>query len=423
MLLKSLKNWPSCANVQFRTFFLTRFIGMKSHIFRSIQIFTLLILVVSSHHLVQKANAQTGAAAVVFLMIEPDSRAAGMGNAGVAVADNANALFWNPAGLADQVGTEVALTHSNWLPELTSDLSFEYLVAKHHIKNWGTVGAHVTFLNLGEHEHRDENNMGLGTFRSYDLSVGVSYGFKLTKNLSLGTGVRWIRSNLASVSVGAQETRPGVSVGVDIAALYKFREFYLGTIAGQYNLGFNLTNMGPKIQYSDSEQADPIPTLIRLGQALTLEFDAYNKITLATDASKILVRQRVTEKCIDENDSETCTPTFSSDPFYRAIFSAWTPIEILTSAVNSEEREYQNLSVFDQLLWSVGFEYWYNNLFAARGGYFYENPYNGNREFMTFGAGIRYNIVGVDFSYVYALKENHPLSNTMRFSLLLNFAR
>ncbi len=396
---------------------------MKSHIFRSIQIFTLLILGVSSHHLAQKANAQTGAAAVVFLMIEPDSRAAGMGNAGVAVADNANALFWNPAGLADQVGTEIALTHSNWLPELTSDLSFEYLVAKHHIKNWGTVGAHVTFLNLGEHEHRDEINTPLGTFRSYDLSVGVSYGFKLTKNLSLGTGVRWIRSNLASVSVGAQETRPGVSVGVDIAALYKFPEFYLGTIAGQYNLGFNLANMGPKIQYSDSEQADPIPTLIRFGQALTLEFDAYNKITLATDASKILVRQRVSEECIDENDSETCTPTFSSDPFYRAIFSAWTPIEILTSAVNSEEREYQNLSVFDQLLWSVGFEYWYNNLFAARGGYFYENPYNGNREFMTFGAGIRYNIVGVDFSYVYALKENHPLSNTMRFSLLLNFAR
>ena len=395
---------------------------MKSHTFRSIHILTLLILVTCSS-LAQNANAQTGAAAVVFLMIEPDSRAAGMGNAGVAVADNANALFWNPAGLADQVGTEVALTHSNWLPELTSDLFFEYLVAKHHIKNWGTVGAHVTFLNLGEHEHRDEINTPLGTFRSYDLSVGVSYGFKVTENLSLGTGVRWIRSNLASVSVGAQQSRPGVSVGVDIAALYKFPEFYLGTVAGQYNLGFNLANMGPKIQYSDSEQADPIPTLLRFGQALTLEFDAYNKITLATDASKILVRQRVSEECIDPSDPETCIPTFSSDPFYRAIFSAWTPIEILTSAVNSEEQEFRSLSVIDQLLLSVGFEYWYNNLFAARGGYFYENPYNGNREFLTFGAGIRYNIVGVDFSYVYAMKENHPLSDTMRFSLLLNFAR
>ena len=95
----------------------------------------------------------------------------------------------------------------------------------------------------------------------------------------------------------------------------------------------------------------------------------------------------------------------------------------MSSAVNDDEQEFRNLSVIDQLLISIGFEYWYNNLFAARGGYFYENPYNGDRKFLTFGAGIRYNIVGVDFSYVYALEENHPLANTMRFSLLLNFAR
>ncbi len=395
---------------------------MKNLKLRSLIIVALMLLVVAGNS-IQDASAQTGSAAVVFLMIEPDSRAAGMGNAGVALADNANALFWNPAGLADQIGTEVALTHSNWLPELTSDLFFEYLVAKHHIKNWGTIGAHVTFLNLGEHEHRDEINTDLGTFRSYDLSVGVSYGFKVTENFSLGTGVRWIRSNLANVSVGAQETEPGVSVGVDVAALYKFPEFYLGTIAGAYNLGFNLSNMGPKIQYSDSEQADPIPTLFRIGQALTLEFDSYNKFTFATDASKILVRQRVNETCIDPAVPETCTTEYSSDPFYKAIFSAWSPIEIVRSPRNDDEEEIQSLSVFDQLLLSAGFEYWYNDLFAIRGGYFYENPYNGNREFMTFGAGIRYNIVGVDFSYIYALKENHPLANTMRFSLLLNFAR
>ncbi len=395
---------------------------MKDFIFKFRTILTLFILIASGG-LVQYTSAQTGAAAVVFLMIEPDSRAAGMGNAGVAVADNANAIFWNPAGLADQVGTEIALTHSNWLSELTSDLFFEYLVGKYHIENWGTLGGHITFLNLGEHEHRDELNNPLGTFRSYDLSVGVSYGFKATKHLSLGTGVRWIRSNLASVDVGAQESQPGVSVGVDIAALYKFPSFLLGSVIGSYNLGLNLANMGPKIQYSDSEQADPIPTVIRFGQALTLDFDSYNKITIATDVSKMLVRQRINETCIDENDPATCTTEFSSDPFYRAIFSAWSPIEVLSSAVNSEEQEFQNLSVINQLLLSTGFEYWYNDLFAIRGGYFYEHPQNGNRQFMTFGAGIRYNIVGVDFSYLVALKENHPLSDTMRFSLLLNLAR
>ena len=396
--------------------------SMKSQIFKHITISLLLIFMIIGGF-VRDASAQIGASAVVFLMIEPDSRAAGMGNAGVAIADNANALFWNPAGLADQVGTEVALTHSNWLPELSSDLFFEYLVAKHHIKNWGTIGAHVTFLNLGEHEHRDALNQELGTFRSYDLSVGVSYGFKVSEHFSLGTGVRWIRSNLASVNVGAQQSQPGVSVGVDLAAMLKTPQFSLGPVATRYNIGVNLTNMGPKIQYSDSEQADPIPTLLRVGHAITFEFDDYNTITLANDASKILVRQRVEEVCIDSNDPETCAPQYSTDPFYRAIFTSWTPIEVLSSAVNDDEQEFRNLSVIDQLLISVGFEYWYNDLFAARGGYFYENPYNGDRKFLTFGAGIRYNIVGVDFSYVYALEENHPLANTMRFSLLLNFAR
>ncbi len=371
----------------------------------------------------QQAQAQIGGAAVVFLMIEPDSRAAGMGNAGVALADNANAIFWNPAGLADQVGTEAALTHSNWLPEFNAGLFYEYLVFKHHIKGWGTLGAHLTYLFLGEHEYRDAQNNLLGEFKSYDLAAGVSYGFKVGKNLSVGTGLRLIYSSLASVEVGAQDTNPGVSAGFDVAALYKTSPFGLGGTTGQYSFGFNLANMGPKIQYSDSEQSDPIPTNLRFGHAFTLEFDEFNKITFVNDFSKMLIRQRATESCEGEGEQQVCITNFESDPFYKAIFSAWSPIEVRSNALNDDDAEFESLSAFEQLIISTGFEYWYNNLFAVRAGYFYENPYNGDRQFLTFGAGIRYNIVGVDFSYVYALEENHPLANTMRFSLLLNFAK
>ena len=373
--------------------------------------------------LAQPLHAQIGGAAVVFLMIEPDSRSAGMGNAGVAVADNANAIFWNPAGLADQRGMEFGITHSNWLPEFNAGLYYEFFVAKRHFEGLGTFGAHLTYLFLGEHEYRDAQNQDLGTFKSYDLAAGLSWGFKAGSNLSLGTGARLIYSSLANVKVGAQDADPGVSVGVDVGALYKVPEFWLGLTQTQYNVGFNLANMGPKIQYTDSEQADPIPTYLRFGHSLSFTFDEYNKITLANDFSKILVRQRVTEDCIDPTDPETCTVTYSSDPFHKAIFSAWTPISVASGAVTDETQTYQTLSILDQLLISAGFEYWYRELFAARVGYFYENPYNGDREFMTFGAGLRYNIVGVDFSYVYALENNHPLANTMRFSLLLNLAR
>lgn len=360
------------------------------------------------------AQAQIGGAAVVFLQIEPDSRSAGMGNAGVALADNAYASFWNPAGLAFQQGTEASLTHSNWLPEFNAGLFYEYLVAKHHVPGWGTFGAHLTYLFLGEHEGRDAQNNPTGTFKSYDLALGASYAFNVTDHFALGTGLRLIYSNLApGQRVGAQETKAGVSAGFDLSGLYQSPSFALGGMDASINAGFNLANMGPKIQYSDSEQSDPIPTNLRFGYAFTFEFDEYNKLTLVNDFNKMLINV----------EADTVNNINRADPFYKAIFTAWQPIQVRANALNETEEEYETLSVFDQLTIGGGLEYWYNDLFALRGGYFYENPYNGNRKFLTFGAGLRYNIIGVDFSYIYALEENHPLANTMRFSLLLNFLK
>lgn len=352
-----------------------------------------------------RAHAQLGQAGVVFLMIEPDSRAAGMGNAGVALADNASANFWNPAGLAYQQGTEVALTHSNWLPEFDAGLFYEYLVAKHHVPGWGTFGANVTYLFLGEHEQRDETNTKLGEFKAYDLAVGTTYGTKLSENLALGVGLRLIYSNLAGgTTVGGQETNPGISAGVDVAGLYRTSPFELGGVPTTFSAGFNLANMGPKIQYSDSEQADPIPTNLRFGYAFTFDLDEYNKITVVNDFTKMLVNRDST----------------GADPFYKAIFSSWSSIQVQSNAASDEDAEFKSISPLQQLTIGTGLEYWYDNLFALRSGFFYENPDFGDRQFLTFGAGLRYNIIGVDFSYIYALEENHPLSDTMRFSLLVS---
>jgi len=358
-------------------------------------------------------SAQVGGSAVVFLKIEPDSRSAGMGNAGVALADNASAVFWNPAGLAYQTGTEASITHSNWLPEFNAGLFYEYLTAKRHVPGWGTFGAHLTYLFLGEHEGRDAQNNPTGTFKSYDLALGGSYGFKVTKNFALGTSLRFIYSNLAPGQiVGAQETKAGISTAFDISGLYRSDKFNMGSMKGEVSLGFNLANMGPKIQYSDSEQADPIPTNLRFGYAFTVDVDEFNSLTLVTDFNKDLI-----------NYSGTDSTGRQADPFYKAIFTSWSPIQVQSNALNDDEAQFESLSVFDQMTIGAGVEYWYNQLFAIRAGYFYENPYNGNRKFMTLGSGVRYNIIGIDFSYIYALEENSPLANTMRFSLLLNFGR
>ncbi len=371
----------------------------------------------------QTAHAQVGGAAVVFLQIEPDSRSAGMGNTGVAIADNANAIFWNPAGLARQEGTELSLTHSNWLPEFNAGLFYEYLTAKHRVDGIGTFAGHLTYLFLGEHEGRDAQNNPTGDFKSYDLAAGASYGTNVLENLSLGTGIRLIYSNLApGQSVGAQETRAGVTVGFDLAALYSLPRFQAGNAEVGVDLGFNLANMGPKIQYSDQGQADPIPQNLRLGYAVTFDFDEYNKLTLTQDFNKTLIRVNIPENGTPSSSSR------EADPFYKAIFSGWQSIEVCTSVCNestirSGDATYDILNAFDQMTISTGFEYWYRDLFALRAGYFYESPYFGNREFLTFGSGVRWNIIGADFSYIYALEEDHPLANTMRFSLLLNFLR
>jgi opacity protein-like surface antigen len=360
---------------------------------------------------VPSANAQIGGAAVIFLQIEPDSRVAGMGNAGVAVADNGYATFWNPAGLGFQRGTELSITHSEWLPEFNAGLFYEYVIVKHHLERWGTFGAHLQYRNLGRHEGRDAQNNPTEEFSSYDLAVGVSYGKQFGEHLSLGTSFRYIHSSLATGQAvqGAGEAEAGRSFGVDLAALYRSPAIDLGGTPTTISAGFNLANVGPAISYTNTPNSDPIPTTLRFGYAVTFDFDQYNKLTLANDFTKSLYKINV------DGDS-----TYA-DPVLKALFSSWSPITVRTNAASDEEAVFETLSVLDQLVIGAGAEYWYNNLFALRGGYFYENPYNGNRQFLTFGAGLRYNIVGVDFSYIYALEEQHPLANTMRFSLLVNF--
>lgn len=363
------------------------------------------------------ATAQVSITGVPFLQIEPDSRSAGMGNAGVAIADNAAAMFWNPAGLAFQRGSQISITHANWLPNFNVDLFYDYLVGKTYIDGIGTIAGHITYLNLGEQIRTDAGGNNLGRFNSFEVAVGGAYGLAINKNFAIGFGARVIYSSLAtgSVGVGSQEINPGSSVGVDISSLYRTDPFTVMNRKAEFSAGFNLSNMGPPIQYSDNAQRDPLPTVLRFGYAYTMELDqqGYNTITLATDVTKIMARVDEFEVFDPEVDS-TVVQT-SPVPVFQALVESWKPLERNTG------NEDVTLSVLEQFIIGTGFEYWYDKKFALRAGYFYEDENNGNREFITFGAGIRYNLFGIDFSYLYTLEEDHPLSNTIRFSALLNF--
>lgn len=363
----------------------------------------------------EKAQAQPGKAAVQFLRIAPDSRAAGMGNSGVALADNANAIFWNPAGLAYQSDTQLGLTHANWLPEFNAGLFYEYLVGTYHMPGVGTFGGHVTFLNLGESERRTGPGQDglIGEFRSYDLAVGASYGRKLTEQFAVGTGLRMIYSNLAPETESV-DSGTAFTFAFDLSGLYRTQPFALGGSDGTFSAGFNLANMGPNITYSRAEE--PLPMNLRFGTALTIDFDEFNSLTITNDLNKTLVN---VDERLEIGGSGDTTIVSDPDPFYQALFSSWGS----TSGITGPNGEAETLSVLQQFTVGTGLEYWYNDLFALRTGYFYENPNNGNRQFLTFGSGLRYNIIGVDISYLYALEEESPLANTLRFSLLLNFQK
>ncbi|HEY6193125.1 MAG TPA: type IX secretion system outer membrane channel protein PorV [Bacteroidota bacterium] len=343
------------------------------------------------------AEAQ-GESAVPFLLLAPNARADAMGEAGGALADDAAAAFWNPAGLAFLPGQEVSITHSNLLPQFQqSDLFYDYLAYRNHIDDiGGTISATLTYESLGEfNETRDTPDI-ISTFRAYEMAVTAGYSTKVLSDLGVGLNLRYIRSSLAPFNVQGQD-RQGVAstVSFDVAALWKPSFF-----DSRLNIGLDLSNLGPKLTYIDQAQADPLPTNLRLafsGQIIKTE---YNNINLVLDFTRILVRRRPE---VDDSITFAIITPASVDPLPKALFSAWGDGGLKKVDI------------------ATGLEYWYGSprLIALRFGYFYENPNYGNRKFLTFGAGVRYDVYGFDFSYLSAVEENHPLDGTLRFSLMI----
>jgi hypothetical protein len=342
-----------------------------------------------------------GESAVPFLLIAPNARADAMGESGAALADDASASFWNPAALAFQPGQELSLTHSAWLPQFQqSDLFYDYLAYRNHLDDWGgTLGASITYLSLGEfNETTPDGPEVINTFRAYELAATLGYATKVTNDFGVGLNLRFIHSSLAPFNVQNQD-RQGVasSVSFDLAGMWK--PTGLGDIGDRFSVGLNLSNLGPKLTYIDADQADPLPTNLRLGLAANIVKSEYNNMNLVVDFSRLLVRRY--PQVTDSNGTVISTP--QPDPFYKAIFTSWGDGGLKKVTIGA------------------GLEYWYGapKLVALRFGYFYENPKYGGRKFLTFGAGVRYDVYGFDFSYLSAVEENHPLSETLRFTLLI----
>lgn len=330
--------------------------------------------------------------AVPFQLIAPDARSSGMGDAGTGIADNSNAIYWNPAGLAFQTGKEVYLTHSQWLPQFNSDLYYEYANFKWNDEEnfGGTIGANITFLNLGKFIYTIESSpQPISEFHSFEYSVSLSYATKLSNEWGFGGNVRYIQSSLSPITVGAEkQTGIGRSVSFDISTMWRPDSTYIEELANRLAVGVNIANIGPKVKYVDVAQADPLPTILRLGASYKILKDEYNEIMLAVDVAKLLVHREANG---------------ASDNLPKAFVTSW------------------DANTGHSLMLSTGAEYWYDQLLALRAGYYTEGSNVGGRRYLTFGAGLRYDVYTFDFSYINTFEENHPLANTLRFSLGLKW--
>jgi hypothetical protein len=379
-------------------------------------------------------------AAVIWLLISPGSRPAGMGEAFVALADDASACWWNPAGLANVHSKDLRIMHTNWLPAFKmDDIFYDYIAYAQPVESLGgTVGGHIVYMNEGEQVQTDSGNNIVGTIHSREYAVGLSYGTLLNPDLSIGLGGKVIISDLAGgVTVGNQETGTGISFGFDMGMLWKTSIPFSSV---PLNLGFNLSNFGPEISYADEKQADPLPTNLKFGTAINLWSDPHNEVTFVFDINKMLVHRTITETQLytndgsllywidDEQQNTTTSATDengdpldlaievknNSDTAFKALYSSWF-------AEGMEEE-------LKKLVYNMGMEYWYRTdfngspgAFGIRSGYLHDS--SGSIQSYTVGLSVLINIFAVDFSYEISKDKSNPSprDKTMRFSLGLNF--
>ncbi|MEY3397511.1 MAG: hypothetical protein RL220_105 [Bacteroidota bacterium] len=372
----------------------------------------------------QQVQLNTITTAVPFLMIAPDSRSGAMGDAGVAISPDANLIHWNPAKLAwVQNDMEFSMSYSPWLRALVNDMSLMYLSGYKKLNKRQGIGGSLRYFTLGNITFTDEAGSVIRDFKPNEFALDVAFGQKLSERYSGGIAARYVNSNLTGgTNVAGTDSKAGQSVAVDVSFFYTNDDVKVFDKDATFNWGINVSNIGAKMSYTNTDERDFIPTNLKFGAALTLNLDEYQQLTFTTDFNKLLVPtppiydDEDRAKILAGKDPDVGVATGIIQSFTDA---PGTPIE----DENGEIIGIESGSVFREELREVniggGFEYLYDQQFAFRTGYFYEHFSKGNRQFITLGAGIRYQVLNIDMSYLVSTTQQNPLANTLRFSLRL----
>jgi len=366
--------------------------------------------------------------AVPFVSISPDARGGSMGDCGVATTPDVYSMHYNPAKyvyLEDKFAG--GLGYSPWLRNLVPDMNLAYLALAYKINDRSAVAGTLRYFSCGEIEFRDANNISQGKYSPNEWAIDATYSRMLGDYLAGAVAGRVIYSDLTQNQ--SDYGRPGVSVAADVSVYYK-RPVEWFNMDADFAWGAAITNIGSKISYNgQSDRRDFIPTTLRLGAGLKLELDEYNSLAFNLDFSKLTVP---TPPVIARDDQGN--PLYNDDGSYKILYGYDNNVSVVQGIIQSfydapgwgynQKHELVHYGSFYEELCEIniggGIEYWYNNTFAVRAGYFNETALKGNRKYVTLGAALKYNVFGLDVSYlipVNTVAGSNPLENTLRFNL------
>lgn len=347
---------------------------------------------------------------VPFLLISGDARASGMGDMGVATAPDTYSQQWNPAKYAFAIDKQgVAISYTPYLRELVTDINLGSLTYYNRLNERSAIAGSLRYFSLGEIELRQTIDETPTTVKPNELALDFGYSLKLSERIAMAVTGRFISSNLQIPTGSSGDAGAANTFGVDISAYYQSEEIPYNNFDGRWRAGMNISNIGPKLKYDDAGQENFIPTNFRAGGGFDFILDFDNKISALVEVNKLLVPTPQDFNNNGEIDADD-RDEYNDISSFGAIFSSWGDAP---DGFSEELKEFT---------WAIGAEYWYQDSFSFRAGYFNESEDKGFRKFATIGAGFKYNITTIDVSYLFSTSQTqNPLEGTLRFSLAFNF--
>lgn len=367
-----------------------------------------------------------------FLAITPESRGGAMGEAGTALSANSTSIFWNTAMLNfSDDDAEVSVSYTPWLRKLTNDISLSYLAGYKRLGDRQAVTGSLRYFSLGEITFTDANAQVIRNDKPSEFEIAGGYAFKLSDKQSIGINGKFAYSNLTGgLTVAGAQTKAGVAGMADISYAFRNKDIKWFGYNGIYTFGATINNVGNKIAYSELSRRDFLPMSIKIGNAYTVELDKYNKLTYSLEFQKLLVPTPPIRQYNSSTNEFEIVSGKNNDVGVIAglVQSFYDAPGVVKKDANGDYVQNSDGSFavvkgtrfkeeLSEINIATGVEYWYNSIFALRGGFFYENKNKGDRKYFTTGIAIQYNIFGLDISYLASLKRDNPLANTLRFTL------